>query len=73
MKNEWILDVLDDLTIFASKNGLAALEQQLLVASGVAAAEMAASQGVKVQTPQGRGPTHVGRLYRTLERSAHAG
>ena len=29
MQNEWILDVLSDLTVFAQKNGLGVLAEQL--------------------------------------------
>ena len=65
-KNEWILDVLSDLSAFAVANGLGALAEQLDDTRLVAAAEIASLQekacapanGNKVQTgpnPEGFG------------------
>ncbi len=41
MKNEWILDVLDDLTAFAKVNGMPSLAEQLADTSLLAACELA--------------------------------
>ena len=46
MANEWILDVLADLTDFAHKGGLPALERQLRVTAEVARVEIASTQGM---------------------------
>ncbi len=42
MKNEWILDVLDDLRSFAQDHHLSALSEQLDDARLIAASELAA-------------------------------
>lgn len=68
MANEWILDVLDDLASFAKANGLQALEMQLGVASGVAVAEIASSQGIS-PVILGRGGD-AGHEFRQTARSA---
>ena len=46
MANDWILDVLADLTDFAHKSGLPALERQLRVSANVANLEIASIQGM---------------------------
>ncbi len=45
MKNDWILDVLADLKMFANKNGLVALAEQLDDTTLVAATELASLWG----------------------------
>ena len=46
MANDWILDVLADLTEFAQKGGLPALERQLRVSANIARLEIASTQGM---------------------------
>ena len=46
MANDWILDVLADLTEFARKGGLPALERQLRATANVARLEIASTQGM---------------------------
>ena len=46
MANEWILDVLADLSDFAHKSGLPALERQLRVSTNVANLEIASIEGM---------------------------
>lgn len=46
MANDWILDVLADLTDFARKGGLPALERQLRVTTNIARLEIASTQGM---------------------------
>ncbi len=43
MKNDWILDVLADLTAFATENEMGALAEQLDVTRLLAAAELASA------------------------------
>lgn len=49
-KNDWILDVLSDLSAFAVENGLTALAEQLDDTKLIAAAEIASSK-TEVRTP----------------------
>ncbi len=49
-QNEWILDVLSDLSAFAVENGLIALAEQLDDTKLIAAAEIA-SMKAEVRTP----------------------
>ena len=46
MADEWILDVLADLTEFARKGGLPALEHHLRGTADVASREIASTQGM---------------------------
>lgn len=46
MHHQWILDVLNDLRVFAKANGLAALAEQLDDTSLVAASEIAQARGL---------------------------
>ena len=63
MANEWILDVLADLTDFAHKNGLPALERQLRASMDVAALETASIQGMAREGAQ-RGLCDAGLVHR---------
>ncbi|MBU2983524.1 hypothetical protein KO498_17085 [Lentibacter algarum] len=55
MKNEWILDVLDDLKAFAKANGLPSLAVQLEDTALMAACELASgsSRGKALETTAG--------------------
>ena len=63
MANDWILDVLRDLTTFAEKNGLPALERQLIAASDTALLELETGAGLP-QNVAPRGIHHAGILHR---------
>ena len=63
MANEWILDVLDDLTEFAAANGLHALERRLLLARNTAGIEV--SGGIAPGAAP-RGLEHAGSLHRPI-------
>ena len=65
MANEWILDVLADLTDFAEKNGLPALERQLRSSAEVAALEVASVHGMAHGTAR-RGLYDAGSLHRAI-------
>jgi hypothetical protein len=45
MTNDWIIDVLADLTTYAEKNGLSALSRQLDDTKLIAATELASLDG----------------------------
>ena len=64
MANEWILDVLADLTTFAEKNGLPALEEQLVRTARIAVKDLDPSQGISLHAAK-QGTGHVGILRRT--------
>jgi len=63
MANEWILEVLADLTTFAEKNDLHALERQLVLTSQVAELDISANHGMSPHST-GQGIGHVGLLHR---------
>ncbi len=63
MTNEWIIDVLADLTAFATKNGMTGLERQLGAAALVAKQEMASAQSISPQAAT-RSLSHAGILHR---------
>lgn len=48
MKNEWILDVLADLTVFAKQNGMGVLAEQLDDTQLIAACELASLEGARL-------------------------
>ena len=52
MANEWILDVLADLSEFAHRSGLPALERQLRVSTDVANLEIASIAGMAQEHAQ---------------------
>lgn len=54
MVHDWILDVLTDLRTYASKNGLAATEEQIGQALAVAASEL------DVRSEMAQGTAHIG-------------
>ena len=54
MSQEWMIDVLRDLTDFARRNGLMGLAAQLDETLGIAAAEMKRSQGHTVSQQHGQ-------------------
>ena len=68
MANEWILEVLADLTTFAEENDLPALECQLVMARQVAEIDISANQGMSPHST-GQGIGHVGLLHRTTAES----
>lgn len=57
MKNEWILDVLADLKLFARKNGLVALAEQLDDTTLIAATELTSQSGKMPLGVVGNGET----------------
>jgi len=63
MANEWILEVLADLTTFAEKNDLHALERQLVLTKQVAELDISANHGMSPHST-GQGIGHVGLLHR---------
>jgi len=63
MANEWILEVLTDLTTFAEHNDLPALEQQLILAKRVAQIDLGTVHGMSLHTT-GQGIGHVGSIHR---------
>lgn len=63
MANEWILDVLADLTTFAEENGLPALEEQLVLASKIAVTDIGKGHGMSPHVA-GQGIGHVGIFHR---------
>ena len=64
MKNDWILDVLADLTAFAEKNGLVRLEHQLRAASTEAAVDLGSSR-LLAERASKAGHGHAGIFLRT--------
>lgn len=54
MRNDWIIDVLTDLSSFARRNGYLALAEQLEDTKLVAAGELAAAPGVEHAPAPGR-------------------
>lgn len=62
MANDWILDVLSDLKAFADKNGLAQTAEQLDDAALIAALEIAAHEGGRLNRAAGDERT-AGYLY----------
>lgn len=71
MANDWILDVLQDLTTFARKNGYDELERQLVAASETAAIEIDAGAGLP-QNVVVRGLSHAGILHRCAAAGSNA-
>ena len=69
MANEWILDVLADLTSFAEKNDLHALSRQLVLTSQVAEIDLGATHGMSPHST-GQGFGHVGILHRGTAESS---
>ena len=63
MANDWIIDVLADLTELARKNGLPALERQLRDTVMIASLELASTQGIAGEAAR-RGVQDAGSLYR---------
>ncbi len=63
MPNEWILDVLADLTEFARKNELARLERQLILARDEATKDLTSTQMFARGTAH-QGFEHAGIIYR---------
>lgn len=63
MANEWILEVLTDLTAFAEQNDLPALERQLVLAKRVAEIDLGSNHGMSPHST-GQGIGHVGILHR---------
>ena len=64
MANEWILDVLTDLSTFAEANDLPKLERQLRFAMDAALQDLASGQGMTPDVAQ-RG-IDVGSLHRSF-------
>lgn len=71
MTNDWILDVLADLQTFAGKNGLTALEEQLVVATSVASRDLASNQIIAREVAQGD-LGHARIFHRATARSPNA-
>ena len=71
MANEWILDVLADLSAFAEQNGLPALERQLALAAEAAEMDLNGIRGVSL-TESGQGIGHVGIHHRVAAESTNA-
>ena len=71
MANEWILDVLADLSAFAEQNGLAGLERQIELAARAAETDMKRVQGIALNEA-GQGIGHVGHLHRAAAESTNA-
>lgn len=69
MANEWILDVLVDLTSFAEKNDLDALTRQLVLARQVAEIDLGVNHGMSPHST-GQGIGHVGILHRAVAESS---
>jgi hypothetical protein len=62
MTNDWIIDVLADLTTYAEKNGLSALSRQLDDTKLIAATELASLDG-KALDAAGFGIGKTGNYY----------
>jgi len=65
MTNEWIIDVLADLSPFANENGLTALAMQLDDAALVAKAEISTLEGVGQELAKWE-VGNTGRVHRAI-------
>ena len=71
MRNDWIIDVLADLGVFARQNNLPNLAEQIEVASLVALAELATVDEARVEV-LAEDVRHAGRVHRAFGQGRHA-